>query len=165
MLAEMTQEELRRLLHYDPTTGVWTWRVSVSRKIRVGSVAGSIRPDGYKLIGINEKRYLSSRLAWLYMKGYFPDEVDHQSTNPGDDWWDNLREANRRQNNCNQGKRKDNTSGFKGVSFRKPTKKWKAQIQQNNKTHHLGYFSSPEEAHEAYKEAAASLHGDFARIE
>lgn len=51
----------------------------------------------------------------------------------------------------NQGIRKDNTSGFKGVCKEKG--KWRADTQINKKRIFLGYFNTPEEASEAYEQA------------
>ena len=56
----------------------------------------------------------------------------------------------------------NNTSGFKGVSFKKGYGKYQAQIQADGVYHHLGYFDDPIEAAHAYDDAARKLHGDFA---
>jgi len=53
----------------------------------------------------------------------------------------------------NKGKYVNNTSGYRGVSFKKRCGKWCAQIQINNKKTHLGYFDSAEEASEIYEQA------------
>lgn len=45
--------------------------------------------------------------------------------------------------------RKDNSSGFRGVS--KDKHNWRASIQINKKRHFLGYFGTAEEASEAYE--------------
>lgn len=37
---QVTQEELKEILHYRPDTEVFTWRKPVSRRIKVGTVAG-----------------------------------------------------------------------------------------------------------------------------
>ena len=50
----------------------------------------------------------------------------------------------------NQGLRKDNTSGYKGVT--KDKHNWRADIQVNYKKKFLGYFSTAEQASEAYEE-------------
>jgi hypothetical protein len=75
----------------------------------------------------------------------------------------NLREATPTQNRCNQAIGSRNTSGFKGVSFHKRIRKWRAAISTNRKTKNLGYFSTPEEAHSAYCTASRELHGEFGR--
>lgn len=54
--------------------------------------------------------------------------------------------------------RRSNTSGFKGVSWNNKAKKWNAQIKFQYKKHHLGYYSTPEEASIAYQSAAEKLH-------
>lgn len=48
------------------------------------------------------------------------------------------------------GLRKNNASGFKGVSFSKPKGKWSAAISINGKICHIGYFLEPESAAKAY---------------
>ena len=37
----LTQEELKELLRYNPDTGVFTWVKPVSKRIKVGTIAGS----------------------------------------------------------------------------------------------------------------------------
>jgi hypothetical protein len=69
------------------------------------------------------------------------------------------------QNNQNVGKRKDNTSGYKGVHWKKgahSANKWIAYIAVNGECAHLGYFSTAELAAAAYDAAAKELHGEFA---
>lgn len=53
--------------------------------------------------------------------------------------------------NRNKDKPKTNTSGYKGVCFKKRENKWAANIRCEGKQKHLGYFDSAEEAFEAYK--------------
>ncbi len=91
-------------------------------------------------------------------------EVDHRDGDGLNNRRSNLRIATRSQNECNKGVQKNNTSGFRGVSFFKPHGKWKAQIVLNGKARHLGYFATPEEAHAAYVAAQPLFHGEFARI-
>jgi hypothetical protein len=63
----------------------------------------------------------------------------------------------------NAKRRKDNTSGFKGVfPFRK---KWASQICYDGNKRHLGVFATPEEAHAAYRRAAENTFGEFARVD
>ncbi len=90
-------------------------------------------------------------------------EIDHRDGNSLNNRRCNLRVATRSQNECNKGKPRNNTSGFRGVSFFKPHGKWKAQIVLNGKARHLGYFATPEEAHAAYVAARPIFHGEFAQ--
>jgi len=62
------------------------------------------------------------------------------------------------------GIRKNNTSGFKGVSFNTQVGRYKAAIVKKKKYYHLGFFDTPEEAYKAYCKAAKKLHGEFARV-
>lgn len=41
---------------------------------------------------------------------------------------------------------KNNTSGYKGVSWHKDAGKWEAKVQTRGERHHLGYFDDPAEA-------------------
>lgn len=90
---------------------------------------------------------------------------DHIDGNSLNNVRSNLRLATKAQNNRNMKKPSHNTSGYKGVSWRKNAGRWRAYIFINNKQIHLGYFDTPEEAHAAYCEAAKELHGEFARFE
>lgn len=91
---------------------------------------------------------------------------DHRDNNQTlDNRKANLRVANPKGNACNRGKQRNNTSGFKGVSFRKDCSKWVASIRNNQKLIHLGYFPTKEAAHMAYCKAASRYHGEFARSE
>lgn len=56
---------------------------------------------------------------------------------------------------------KNSTSGYRGVSWHKSTKKWAARIQYRGKHYHLGYFDNPEDASDAYKAAAERRKEDF----
>lgn len=90
------------------------------------------------------------------------DHIDTISTTDNSDL--NLRIANYTESQTNQGRRRDNTSGYKGVSFGKAKGKWVAQITVYGKYYFLGYYDTPQEAHAAYCEAATRLHGAFARF-
>jgi hypothetical protein len=56
----LTQKELRRLLHYNPATGIFTWRNYRSSVAQAGEVAGSIKPSGYVTVHINRKTFGTS---------------------------------------------------------------------------------------------------------
>jgi len=156
----MTQAELQELLFYDPKVGEWIWL----RGRRRGRLAGFIRrADGYRIIGnVMGKNRKSSRLAWLYMTGYWPDyDIDHINGDKADDRWRNLRAATVTQNIANSRIRKDNKSGLKGVHLRGG--RWWAQIQCDGKKRHLGCFDTAEAASVAYLAEARVLFGGYAR--
>src|SRR3990167_475912 len=147
---ELTADRLRELLHYDPLTGIFKWLVQKGR-VAAGSVAGTSDGNGYVQIRIDGKHYRGQRLAWCYMTGEWPEsQVDHEKLNRSDNRWENLREASNAQNTMNQGLRKSNTSGFKGVSWHAAAKAWVANIRLDARTTYLGTFFSPAAAHGAY---------------
>lgn len=63
----------------------------------------------------------------------------------------NVRWATIDQQNNNRGNNKNNTSGYRGVTWDKSKQKWMAQVTVNYKHLHLGYFTDPEEASRAYE--------------
>lgn len=89
-------------------------------------------------------------------------KIDHWNLNKIDNRRKNLREATNSENGRNRGKNSNNTSGYKGVYWDRNRQLWMSAIMIDRRSKHLGRFSSPEEAHRAYKKAAELLHKDFA---
>lgn len=89
---------------------------------------------------------------------------DHKNGNTLDDRPRNLRPATQLENSKNRRKYRNNTSGYKGVSFNKRTGKWVACIFLNGKNKSLGSFRTPETAYAAYCAAAKLYYGEFARF-
>lgn len=142
--------------------------------------------QGYIALIDADRAELVSKYAWYVLTGYHyaatrcPDSgkiiymhrlltnapsgyhVDHINGDVRDNRSVNLRVCTHSNNLCNQPIRRNNTSGYKGVSFRKDTKKWQAKIRVACKQHHLGYFLTKEDAALVYNEAAIRLHGEFA---
>lgn len=90
-------------------------------------------------------------------------DTDHKDLDGLNNQRSNLRIATRSQNIKNQGTKSSNTSGFKGVSWHKKDKKWQTRIKINGKQKHLGNFTTPELASEAYIAACKEYNGEFAR--
>jgi len=160
----MTREELVRRLAYDPDTGIFTWRVTTCRRMKAGDLAGCIdRSKGYHRISIDGKAYKAHRLAWLYVTGEWPPEgVDHIDGDRSNNAIANLRAATSSQNSCNRGKQRNNTSGFKGVTWDRSKGMWAAQITVAGKLKSLGRYDNVKDAAEAYRRAARGRHGEFA---
>jgi HNH endonuclease/AP2 domain len=161
-----SQEEVNKLLRYEPDTGKFFWRVDIGRwgRIKAGSRADSDRGDRYRRVHIGRRHYLGHRLAWLLARGTLPKgEIDHINGDPADNRLSNLRLATHAQNLMNSGKRINNTSGFKGVS-RDHSTRFRATIWLGGKQRYLGSFVTREEAYTAYCKAAQELHGEFARL-
>lgn len=117
------------------------------------------------IAGRSHLEYLHRRVLALELgRPLAPGErVDHRNGDGLDNRAVNLRLATRSQNAHNAGKRRDNTSGYKGVSWIKPKKKWLARIKLRGRDRHLGYFATALEAAKAYDEACLYFHGSFAR--
>ena len=151
---EITQKELKKVLHYDADTGKFTWLKARNSRIKAGDIAGGIDRYGYIRIKINGNKYLAHRLAFLYMTGKFPpDEVDHINHLRADNRFVNLRHATRVENSRNKSMQLNNKSGFTGVSWHERTSKWIANIIINGNQKHLGYFTDINDAIEARKKA------------
>lgn len=161
----MTQELLKKLLHYDPESGVFTWLVQPRRAVYPGARAGHVhKGSGYFLIKIDGRNYLGSRLAWLYMTGDWPQAmVDHENMDRADTRWDNLRAATRKQNCANRAAAKSKKLPIKGVYERKNGNSGSASIRVDGRLIHLGTFKTPQLASEAYSNAAHKHYGEFAR--
>jgi len=137
---KLTQERLKELLHYNPDTGAFTWRVR-RRRIPAGSPAGCISGTGYVTMRVDGYQYLAHRLAWLYMEGYLPENtVDHENCVYGDNRWINLREATNQCQMRNRGVFTCNTSTIKGVWWSERKKRWRVQIGIAHMPHHVGYY-------------------------
>jgi len=145
----LTQARLKELLHYNPDTGVFTWRVNISN-VKVGSVAGC-NDNGYVAFRIDGKKYRAHRMAWLYMEGRIPKEVDHDNRDKSNNRWDNLNAADSLANSRNMSVRKDNKSGRTGVYQRGD--RWIAEIRVDRKQIYLGIFSNKDAAICRRKEA------------
>ena len=120
----ITQERLKELLHYDPESGLFTWKVLRTGNAKVGSVAGSSNICGYINIKIDGILHCAHRLAFLYVNGAMPKEVDHINHLRSDNSFKNLRSVSRKENSVNQIKRRSNTSGVMGVTWYKKSGKW-----------------------------------------
>lgn len=159
----LTQKSLREILNYDPLSGEFRWLARPSRNVSPGKIAGYKNGCGYIYIQIEGNLYRAHRLVWLYVYGVWPrDQIDHINGIKTDNRLINLREATPSDNGKNSRTPTTNTSGFKGASYSKRSRSWKAQIKHHGKITHLGYFPTPEDAHSAYCEAALRIAGEFA---
>lgn len=161
----MNQQELKTLLHYDPPTGVFRWRHTPKRGMKPWDVAGNIDRQGYVQIKIGGKVLMAHRLAWLYVHGELPKQVDHKNMTRSDNRIDNLRAADNSCNGMNKRMQSNNTTGYKGVTFHKGTGRYHAKIQANGVRKSLGYYETAEQAHKVYMTAAGELHGQFAQFQ
>ncbi|WP_080410369.1 HNH endonuclease signature motif containing protein [Burkholderia ubonensis] len=145
----LTQSELKEILRYDSTSGEFFWLRNRYRA-QVGQRAGYRQRDGYRRIGIMGVAYAEHRLAFLYMTGEMPIEVDHKNRQRDDNRWENLRAATRSENSQNQ--------EHLGVTYHAKAGKWQAQIKLNGQSHYLGLFEDIADARAAYAQARKEFH-------
>jgi hypothetical protein len=146
-------ERFEEKICYEPMSGCWLW---------MGCVSGC----GYGYFLINRINKRAHRLAWEITRGEIPDklQIDHICHNKICVNPEHLRLATHAQNIQNQGITSKNKSGFKGVSYDKGSGRWIAKIMVSGTLKHLGRFTSLEEAHAAYCDAAKRLCGQFANL-
>jgi len=172
----LTQEVLKELLHYNPDTGIFTWRYRDRKWFKsdcsCGSwntkysrkTTGSIDGKGYLHVGISKRYYRLHRLAFLYMEGSIPRYVDHIDRIRTNNVFNNLRPCNCKGNSGNSGIHAHNTSGYRGVSLNSKSGLWVAQIKIDGKQTYLGRFTTAVEASLVYNKAAKEHFNEFATL-
>lgn len=151
--------ELRETLSYDQESGEFCWLKTNSNVSMAGSIAGrSMNSDGYRQIVIAGRFYKAHRLAWFYVHGKWPDQIDHINGDRTDNRLCNLRNVTSQQNTQNQRKpHRNNKLGLLGVVMR-PNGRYQAEIRVDGRKRYLGTFDTPNEAGEAYLRAKRDFH-------
>ena len=154
-------EELKKQLHYDPITGIFT-RVSKPKGSRaiLGPVKAQKKKEGHLRMTIFGHQIYLAILAWFYMTGNWPTQiVDHKNGISDDNRWDNLREVTKVGNLHNQTKaHHHNKSGLLGAHYDKKRNKYESALWVNGQRIRLGRFDTAEEAHSAYVKAKRIHH-------
>lgn len=147
---------------YEYKNGVLYWKTSPSPKIKIGSPVGSLGKDGYFSTVVNYKRYFNHRLIFLMHHGYLPEYIDHINNIPTDNRIENLRKANKSENNYNSKLSFSNTSGAKHVYWNKKQKQWIVKLGVNKQIKYFGTFKDFELAELVASEARNKYHKQFA---
>jgi hypothetical protein len=156
----ISHARLLELVHYDPESGVFTNRIARSSRWKAGSICGGPNRSGYIDMRIEGVRVFGHRLAWFYMYGEWPKyHIDHIDGNPSNNRIANLRDVRHQANMQNIALRTSCASGLAGAY--QVGKRFKASIRFDGKTKHLGYFDTPESAHDAYVAAKVRHHEGF----
>ena len=153
-------------LAYSPETGMcWKARKDGSWNL----VTPGLLNKGYTQLRIGAKRVQLHRLlAEVFLNNGKPltdaQHVDHAEQVDGSHWQDrlsNLRICSSKENSRNRKLGSHNTSGYKGIFWDAPRSKWLALITISGKRKHLGCFTTPEAAAQAYDAAAIRYFGEF----
>lgn len=156
VLCPLTKEELRKVIHYDPYTGVFT-RLD-------GSGCGYIMNTGYREISVQNKKWLAHRLAFVYMEDYLPKYVDHINQVKDDNRWCNLRECSHVENMRNTKVRTTSLTGERNVHLHKKSGLYGVTLRINGKVKSFGYYKDLELASLVAKEARDKHYGKFKGI-
>lgn len=155
---DLTAERLWRMLDYDDKTGLFTWRVSPGGPSKLGTPVGSVSSDGYLKIMLDGRTHSAHRLAFLYMTGFWPaGEVDHRDGDRLNNRWSNLRDV-AHQTNAQNRRTSGNAVGLLGVSKHHRSERYRATLRVNGRNMRLGWFATPEEAHQVYVNAKRKFH-------
>ena len=167
-----TPATLRKLLSYDPNTGLLTWkrRSPEMFKAENRSNAWNARhagkeaftatmAQGYKIGSVLGSVYYAHRVAYAVHYGKWPAQhIDHISGDAADNRITNLRDVSQSMNCRNTAMQSSNTSGVCGVSWHKGSGKWQAHVKLYGKQKYLGTFDNIDDAAAARKAAEAG-HG------
>lgn len=166
IMVKITKEIPQELLDsvaYVFSTGELMWKTTGKGRRKDRRILSKHYKTGHLNLAFNHKKYLVHRVIWTLHYGPIPEgfEIDHRNTITSDNRLQNLRISTSSENNCNSKTKTKSKHGYKGIG--KNGRGYWASIMKNGKKHYLGTFPSPEEAHLAYAQAAALLHGEFAR--
>lgn len=147
-LNDLTADELREHVNYDPLTGIFKSR-------KHGGVIGS--NGKYVVVYVAGRSYLGHRLAWLYVCGEWPtNQIDHIDGNTRNNQISNLREASDIENHQN--------TKCLGYHYHARAKGYCAQIKINKRQKYLGTFKTADAARAAYEAASIKYFGEFSAI-
>jgi len=153
----LTQQRLKELLRYEPSSGNFYWRVRRGGNAMPGYRAGSYDTKIKIQIRIDGQTYFAHRLAFLYMKGQWPAEIDHRNRVVDDNRWKNLRECDKPQNQLNRLARKRKTNLPPGCYPLPHGNRYFSTICYRGERFYLGTFATPDGAHAAYVTAKERL--------
>lgn len=154
---QLTQKRLKDVLSYDEHTGLFVWINPSCKRLKSGDKAGSINDEGYVNLAVDRKRYKAHRLAFLYMTGRFPNQIDHINGVRSDNSWANLRECSHKENQQNRKKQINSTGKFIGVARHNQSGGWNANITVNGVSY-TKFFKDECMAHEWRKTMKSKLH-------
>lgn len=171
-----SRDELRRLIDYDPSTGIATWKPRERNEFnqrrahlnwqqkKAGKRVGKEKEytGGYRAVRacVLGRVHFLHRLIWVYMTGDKPPRhIDHINRDATDNRWENLRDGSK-VNRYNLSLYANNKSGVCGVHWDGQHNRWKAAVTHAKVVHRLGLFKELGDAKRAVAQFR-SRHGGF----
>lgn len=168
-IAPLTQRQMNEIRRsWKVVDGILVWARDTNRGKKINDPVGmTIRMSGHANVFLTidgkQKGFVLSRVIWFLTTNEYPVlEIDHIDCNPSNNYFSNLRLANRSEQNCNRQKTR-NKFGHKGVYQSRGRGKWYVQIQKDGILHSKCGFDSIEMAVQYRQQAAKNLHGSFAK--
>lgn len=113
----------------------------------------------------NHKNQKTIRMHRVIINTPIGMQTDHIDGDKLNNCRSNLRICTSSQNKQNCKIHRNNTSGFKGVSWDgRKNRKWQAYISVSGRKISLGYYENPSDAAQAYDKAAKERFGEFANL-
>lgn len=132
----------------------WKWYLSSTGYAVRNVYIGEPGSDNRKLVNISMHRVVASTPNGMV--------TDHVNGNRIDNRRSNLRVCNSSENISCSGMHSNNKSGYKGVSWSKEYRKWRAKLTKNRVQVYSRLFETAEDAALAYNAASLKYNGEFA---
>ena len=140
--------------------GYLTWKVSPSKKVKVGSIVGSKCRGAYFGFGYQGKKYTLHRVIWELHNGPIPKGlfIDHINRDKYDNRIENLRLATPTENSTNS--TRETTRNCYWVEH---AKAYQVRVQFKGKLYFGGYFKSLKDAQTRAECLRKEYHGEYSQ--
>lgn len=144
---------LKYFIYSESSKSGLIWACDRNNKAFLGDDAGSKHSNGYYTVTVGKSSYLCHIIVYLIHNKTIKDgyEVDHFDGDTSNNLMSNLREVTPSVNSKNRAKRKDNVSGYIGISYRSGNNPgWRARVTIDGKVYsksfHINEKLSEEDA-------------------
>lgn len=173
-----SQEYLKECFDYDSLSGhiKWNYRplshFKDERSMKKWNTRYAGKKAGYKAkvygndtleywrVSLDNHSYDAHKLIWVWWYGSYTTLIDHIDGFGTNNSITNLRELSYSKNIRKGKTQRNNTSGYKGVSYRRDTNKWSVRMKVGEKYKTLGSYDTPEFASKVYTTAVLILEGE-----
>jgi hypothetical protein len=141
MKSNLTIEQVRAALDFDPATGVLLWKAPQSNRVKIGDRAGVIAANGRRYVNVGGEKHMAHRLAWFHFYGEWPvGDVKQKDGDHDNCAIENLIEQTRQETASNRRVNAASKSGHAGITWSAKNAKWQVHITQGYKQVFIGYF-------------------------